>query len=92
MEGREGRGDEREEGGEEKGGGMDFLSLRDSLRLLPIQVLAQRDEALQKVKVLASEIDNLKDHNVQLVDRAANFKVQAQAKQVSKTTWGVQNG
>jgi FtsZ-binding cell division protein ZapB len=46
-------------------------------------VLAQKDEALQKVASLQSEIEGLKDHNVQLMDRAANFKVQAQAKEVS---------
>ena len=52
------------------------------MHIQPLQVLAQRDEEAEKVKVLLSEIESLKDHNVQLMDRAANFKVQAQAKEV----------
>ena len=48
-----------------------------------LQVLAQRDDANQKIQVLKSEIESLKDHNVQLMDRADNFRVQAQVKEVS---------
>lgn len=47
-----------------------------------LQVLVQRDEADKKVKVLLAELEGLRDHNVQLQDRADNFKVQAQAKEV----------
>lgn len=44
--------------------------------------MSERDEAMKKVKALMSEIEALRDHNVQLEDRAANFKIQAQAKEV----------
>ncbi len=47
------------------------------------QVLVERDQASKEVSRLMSELESLKDHNVQLADRAANYQVQAKAKEVS---------
>lgn len=47
------------------------------------QVVAERDEAQKKNVQLNTEIDELKDLVEELRDRLSNFKVQAQAKEVS---------
>ena len=48
-----------------------------------LQVVSERDEAKKKIVQLNTEIDELKDHVEELRDRLSNFKVQAQAKEVS---------
>jgi len=45
--------------------------------------MKERDDAQKEVAGLFAELEALKDHNVQLVDRAANYQVQAKAKEVS---------
>ena len=47
------------------------------------QVIIQRDEAEKKVVKLAAEVEELKDLTEELKDRLSNYKVQAQAKEVS---------
>ena len=47
------------------------------------QIIIQRDEAEKKVVKLTAEVEELKDLTEELKDRLSNYKVQAQAKEVS---------
>ena len=63
-----------------------FLFLFTVLFIISCQVLLERDQAQKEASSLFAELEALKDHNVQLADRAANYIVQAKAKEVGINT------